>query len=336
MIQDVDVTMAASDARFCIHIGLSKTATTSLQNRFFPGHPEIEYLGKYNPGALHVRPKFYNDAATKIFEHIQRRPIDVEEAGALRRLLNEKILPHLDLDKLLVISSEGISSGLMASRMRRANNFKSIFGDCKILIVLREPLDLMESLYFQKLKESVLRKRGLWSRDNIYFSIEEWFGRFWKNELAGPLWHLDYYHTIKAYAEIFGDENVGVFLYEQLKENPSGFLRGICSFAGISADASVDILGSRQHNVRWNKEHLNRLREIQSSFIHSLIFRFYSRDGRKSALGLVDTENLTNSKKAEAEIPDCWKTRICEYVSPGNRILRDRWNLPLDKYNYPL
>lgn len=328
--------MTASDARVCIHIGLSKTATTTLQNRFFPEHPEIEYLGKFNPTAFSERPKFYNDDATKLFEHIQRRPIDGEEADALQRQLHEKILPHLDLDKLLVISSEGISSGRITSRMRRANSFKTVFGDCKILIVLREPLDLIESLYFQKLKESVLRKRGLWERDFGYFSIGQWFERFWTDEPAGPLWHLDYYQTINAYAEVFGEGNVGIFLYEQLKENPDAFLQGICSFVGIGTDVSVASMGDRQHNVRWTDEHISRLKEIQSSFFKSLHFRFLSTEQRKKALGYMDTKGPFGNKKAQAEIPEPWRVRIQEYTAPGNRILVSRWGIPLERYNYPL
>jgi len=31
----------------CIHIGLPKTATTTLQQYLFPRHPGLSYLGKY-------------------------------------------------------------------------------------------------------------------------------------------------------------------------------------------------------------------------------------------------------------------------------------------------
>lgn len=320
----------------CIHIGLSKTATSTLQNQFFPRHPDVEYLGKYNLANPQSKHKFYTEYRTNLFEQIQNKNLNDERVNALKQIFHEIIQPTLDLTKLLVVSSEGFSTGDLSNRIRRANNFKAIFGPCKILIILREPIDLIESLYFQKLKEYNLRDQALWRKYPNCFSIEQWLKKHWKSSLSGPLWHLDYYQTIEAYANIFGMENIGIFLFEQLKQEPASFLEHICEFTGIDAKHNSNIFRNSQDNVRWNEDNLDKLRRIQSSFLQSLKFCFYTTQQRKNALGLTDPEGTTASKKAEATIHDHWKTRIQEYTEPGNRLLKSKWGLPLEQYNYPL
>lgn len=41
--------MSAPQTRLLLHVGLSKTGTTTLQRALFANHPEISYLGKYVP-----------------------------------------------------------------------------------------------------------------------------------------------------------------------------------------------------------------------------------------------------------------------------------------------
>ncbi len=182
--------------KLCIHIGLHKTATTSLQNQFFHRHPDIEYLGKFNHSRQQIEPIFYDAQTTYILNQIQNKQLNTRQVDTLKQLFNNQILPKLDSNKLPVISAEGFSSGDLWNRRRRAKNFKAIFGLCKIMIVLREPLDLMESLYFQKLKESNLKKHQFWTKCPDYYSIEQWFEKHWKSSLSGHLWILDYYQTI--------------------------------------------------------------------------------------------------------------------------------------------
>lgn len=322
--------------RVCIHIGLSKTATSTLQNQFFSNHSEIEYLGKYNLEQLQSNTIFYNEYATNLFKQIQEKDINNNRATALKQIFNKKILPELDSNKLLVVSSEGLATGSLPNRIRRANNFNALFGTCKIMIMLREPLDLIESLYFQKLKEYNLRDHKLWQRCPNCFSIEQWLKTHWQTSLSGPLWHLDYYQTIDAYTKIFGKENIGIFLFEQLKENPSAFLDNICKFVGIDAQHNLDIFNNSQHNQRWNEDNMDRLKAIQSSFIRSLKYRFTSYTQKKNALGQDEINRIGSNNKATTKIPNSWKMRIQEYTRPGNRIIMNKWRLPLNKYNYPI
>ncbi len=324
------------DIKICIHVGLPKTATTTLQDLFFPHHSEIEYLGKYNNQHIGCYKSYRDRDTSYIFKNIQQKHIDENQANKLIQLLNDNILPRLDLNKTLVFSLEGISSGDLANRMRRAINYRSVFGDCKIMIMLREPLDLIEALYFEKLKWHNLKRRGMLARIPDCFSVEQWLGKYWAKSISGPLWNLDYYQTIKAYSDVFGKDNVGVFLFEHLKEDASSFIKDLCLFLGVDAEVNLDVLSNKRKNIRWDEKRINQLLNIQSSFMQSVKYRFSSHEQRVEALNLAEIEYNSSNNKARAEIPDLWKKRIQEYTSPGNRILASNWGLPLERYNYPL
>ncbi len=322
--------------RFCIHIGLPKTATTTLQKQIFIHHPQIEYLGKYITPGFMGKQKFRDLQTDHLMKCILKKSMNEKGIGGLQRLLKDQILPHLDLNKLLLVSQEGISSGDLPSRARRARNFGAIFNRCKIVIVLREPLSLIESLYFQKMKELNLRKQSLWVKCPDYYSINKWLERYWNSSPSGPLWNLDYYRTIEAFGSVFGRTNVGIFLYEDLTEHPSLFFKQFCEFTGIDFEKSLQLISDQRDNVRWNKDVIDRLETIQTSFVDSVKFRLSSIKKRKEMLGIRKADSFDDTEKAEAEIADVWKKRIVEYTRPGNNALMREWGLKLKPYDYPV
>ena len=57
---------------------------------------------------------------------------------------------------------------------------------------------------------------------------------------------IDYAATIQIYAELFGKSSLGVFVYEDLVENPKAFIRQVCEFVGIDPEQAMGSLQS------WN------------------------------------------------------------------------------------
>ena len=321
---------------FCVHIGLSKTATTTLQSQVFNHHSQIEYLGKYIKKPLSGSLKYRDQQTDGILKEILRKNLDNKRMAELKKICDEYVLPQYDGNKLLLISSEGVSSGPSVNRYLRALNLKEVFGSCKIMIVLREPLSLIESLYFQKLKESNIRKKAFYVKCPNYFTINQWLERYWRPTLSGPLWNIDYYQTIQIFSSVFEKSCVGIFLYEQLKANFSNFMNNVSMFMGVDAEESLRLLSGQKENTRWSNDVLFRLEKIQKSFIRSLKFRLSSPAVRKKKLGIEKGSSLNGLEKARAVISDTWKMRINEYTRPGNRILEREWGLPLAEYGYPV
>ena len=86
------------------------------------------------------------------------------------------------------------------------------FPDVKILIILREPIGQIKSLY------------NLWRiRGYTDLSINEALLK--KEELLN---NVMYYQHIKRYLDHFANENVLIYFYDDLVENPEKFLFNIC------------------------------------------------------------------------------------------------------------
>lgn len=224
--------------RVCVQIGLPKTATTTLQRGLFANHSEIVFLGKragHRPDPLLRRCS--SEAAFRLgnqlfWDHV--RSIDVDEA---KRLYREEILPTTTPDQQIVFSFEGLAVAGLEIRKAIARNLRDVFGSCRIVIGIRRPVDLVEALYFQRLKR---RHLGVQSgRFGLLRSpsTEQWLESIVAGyELAN---HLDYARTIRIFVETLGRENVDVFALEHLRSEPVDFARSLCEFLDLAEDSSI-------------------------------------------------------------------------------------------------
>jgi len=148
-----------------IHIGMPKTATKTLQWRLFSGHSEIFYLGRFDGpkfGAKHRKYDFCRDEFVQDF--IQRIALnhhctpDYEEC---KKALTKIITPAINNNLLPVWSWESHFIVPLEIIQVRAKNLKMVFDKAKIIINIRNPIDLVESFYFQKIKvDNVGAKQG--------------------------------------------------------------------------------------------------------------------------------------------------------------------------------
>ena len=191
-----------------IHVGDYKTATTYLQEVVFPFHPEIEYLGD------HCK----NQNIQKVLrEIVDSRDLDFD-AESLQEILRKNI-PNTD--KIKGISREALSQANYITgehAKRNAQRLKEVFGDVKIIYVIREPFSMLESIYSQYIKIGGTRS----FKDFFLDPMES------KNIIE----RLKYFKNIEMYYSVFGKENVKVLLFEELKVNNNKFLQDIFRFIG--------------------------------------------------------------------------------------------------------
>ena len=137
--------------KILVHLGLPKTATTTLQHKLFQvlhGDGEINFLGK-----------------TLRYEEMSGRVEIINYKGKLIRDAVEERIPIADAKKALgtilvdnrlnVFSDEGIMVAYPGkdnlSIAKKILNLKAVLSDCEveILVTLRNPLDYFNSLYVQ-------------------------------------------------------------------------------------------------------------------------------------------------------------------------------------------
>ena len=205
---------------YFIHIGLPRTATTYLQTQFFPRLKEV---------------KFYGIPFTHFSSHFQQmlfQDDSMYDPGALK-----KTIEGFRGEKILLSNENFVGQSLYfnhSNRTRNAMRLKEVMPNAKIIVFLRNQLDLLQSLYSisvyanESRKEeqfikfpSAYSKLDDWQQDKLY----DWSEAAYYNTFT-PSEHLDNYlfnPLVELYKGLF--EHVEIFLYEDLVQNSKQVFR---------------------------------------------------------------------------------------------------------------
>jgi len=317
-----------------IHGGLPKTATTAIQRYLFPEHPDVHYFGKYALTGEPFRPR-EAWALDREMRHRWRLRLGRSHHGVLRRQAANAQSKGL----VPVWSEEFISGNDQAAKIRRAKLFRNVFGKCRFLLFVREPVSLMESKYSQCLR-AFHRKMfiPIWGRriglPPKYFTIEQWLAAIWDTPKTGAFGSLMYADTVDIFAEAFGRENVKVLPYEQLKHARNDCLRELSAFAGINAEKTVPLMAGKRANTRWTSAQLNRLKELEKPWWNTI--RFSAMKPRQRREWLLDDVpgNQLDGQPLKVEMPASWRQRVLDLTRDQNRRLIDEYGVELESHGY--
>lgn len=318
-----------------IHVGLPKTATTTLQDYVFDPHSQVDFLGAYHRQRKKRSGNWRDEAVREMLDEIAIKRMLQPDLEQAHRKFDEAVAPSQRSGKVPVISWEALALNHIKVRRARFENMRATFGPCKASITLRSPLKLVESVYFQFLKRTHVGRDAHWKIGAIYLTIEQWLKKNWKKPGGAPRSHLDYPRTVRTMCEIFGRENVRVFLFEDFVADQPAFLRSLSQFVGIDGEESVRNYGGKRRNDRWTVGQIETLKRIKGSWVQSFKFRFADKDRRKQMLGIPLNDEPAEGPTARAEIPQAWQDRIHETTAEGNRWLESEFGLSLGKLGYP-
>jgi len=192
-----------------IHVGDYKTGTTWLQRSVLSFHSEIEYLGDV--------------FKKKELQEVLRELVDVRDLDFDAKKLRKKFTKNLNKGskKIYGISREALSQSNYITgenAKRNAVRLKEVFGNVKIIYVIREQISMLGSIYNQYLKTGGTRNFKDWFLDPV--------------ECNSIIERLKYDKNVEMYCEIFGKKNVLVLLFEELKYDPENFLKKFYTFIG--------------------------------------------------------------------------------------------------------
>jgi hypothetical protein len=214
--------------RLLCHIGVPKSATTSMQFGAFPTHPDIRFIGK----------PFYDAdfgydgswiAAQLIDSFWKQDELDFDYKYAVLRF-EKGILPRMSQNKLTVISEEGLTQARTTDRSLVAKRMSAVFEplDVKILITIREQKSALFSLY-----------TWYFTRRMISGSFDQWlrncrrYSTYYGSRLDFMVREYQYARLLELYGLYFGIENVLVLPIEMLARTPEQFYRKVEDFSGI-------------------------------------------------------------------------------------------------------
>jgi hypothetical protein len=193
-----------------LHIGYHKSASTFLQKDIFPQLP-VNYV-------------FLSGPQRQMLDMVES---DIEfDANILQKWVNREIdhSHQANRERVTVISQEELSGHphgyKIVNPITTAQNLKKAFPNAKILIIIRNQLDYLTSLYSYR-----VAVKGEEYRSFTQFLSEE--------EKKGIIDHLEYHKLINYYIDLFGRTRVLVLPMEYLIASRDTFFHKLTDFIDV-------------------------------------------------------------------------------------------------------
>ncbi len=299
-----------------IHIGYPKTATTWFQYELFPFITNGHFIHRENT----IREAFIYPTPFEFDAQKSEQLVD----NALKK------------DSFPIISDEGFLAGNEYLVKDCAYRLKQVFENPEIIIFIRNQLTILPSKYSQYLKANggtFSFKRFIKNNDQLSRINQIYFNN---TSL------MQYDRVIAFYKQLFGEEHVHVFLFEEFTENPQEFVKMFASKFGFEFDHWKINYKKKNEGLRRGMAPIARLlnrfthlKRFEKHYFFSIPYwfpftvRVINRLNKLPIFGKPLTiSNFLNKKEVE-EFKAIYKA--------SNQRLIDEHNLEaIKKFNYPL
>ncbi len=202
-----------------LHIGLHKTASTWLQNVVFDQHHGLQ--------VFHPATRIKNSHT--VIEKIYRTPEGLFDAKQWWDEFNRETNELEVGSKTVGISYEILAGDMIHGRDAAAhsNRCHELFGPVKVILVLRNPVDYINSMYQQYVVQGGAFTLRMLLQD--------------KTIPGADIAHkINYQALIAVLHRIWSPENVLVLPFELMREERLGFLQRIWDFLCVDSPAGLD------------------------------------------------------------------------------------------------
>jgi hypothetical protein len=181
-----------------------------------------------------------------------------------------------------------------------AKRISDNFPDVKIIVTLRQPADMLQSLYWSLRKDA--KKRHLTD------TFEEAVRAKVDSELR--LEQGEYYKHLKRYYALFPRKNIHVVLFKDIVLKPRKVCKDLYNFLNVNEDFEPSVIGKRvNRNLRVRSELLRKVVGVPLVFLRSLglrklyefiLFgRVFDRVYRKVNLAKYEYPKISKSLRSE-------------------------------------
>ncbi len=320
-----------------LHIGVGKTATTLWQKKVFPRHGDIDYLG-HPP-----RNTALSDRHQKV-QQLTKALISLDalafDASYWKQFYEREIQPHTAGDKTRILSEEWLSgtpvSLFRTDRALIAGRLRDVFGKCCILIVIRDQLSVVESIYEKH--RFMVEQLYDWRRQDRLFTDDISFSAYIDLLMRTSEWGIlslyKYSGLINLYTSLFGRENVKVMLYEDFDGNKEHFCQEIADFLQINCKELLIKMPNSRLKMRISDIDQKILFLEKNKNIKNSILRFYIKFSLKKLL--IKQKFLKHTNPYRDHYTEETRQKIHDFFKEDNHIIARRLGLNLNKYRYPL
>ena len=294
-------------SRVVVHPGFVRTATTTLQDAF-QTLQGVNYFGI----------PFRHEAIEGALKAMLMADGTRYQADAARQALQQ----HAENDRLNVISYENLASFKAKDKAMVAQRLKAVFPEARIIFTIRNQRDMVRSWYLLKRARTAC------------VPFDDWWARAGRNPHRSILDDVNFDEIVRCYEGLFGVEHVGVFLYEQLRDDPDAFAANMAAFAGIDAVALAAALKSRHLNAGMTARQLAWGR-ARADWVPDALATWWHRHEPKGVARRFEAWQARGDR-AQVSLRKKQDQLLSSLCAEGNRRLMTQRGLPLAEYGYPL
>lgn len=264
-----------------------KTASTWLQNIVFKGNPRLHYFGR----SAHDYPRWM----------IEWQYLDDYAFSHHKSALRKNLLSMAHQGKPNVISSETFTrqGGVI---FNQAHRIHEVLPETRIIMVLRDPVDYIESLY-----KHMVRTEGFFLDLSQYL---DWNRTPLVSYKRKPIYLPDLFYdeTIDTYQQLFGQDNVCILRYEDLVNKRTSFFETLGVFLGVVfGDDILDLVKIEVNKSMSTKEMLAKRAENLNFFLQQNI------PASANKIELTEIEKQLAGQPALVDVE--LRNQLCSYFS---------------------
>lgn len=305
------------DRRVLLHVGFSKTASTSLQRNVFSRLETIYNVGK----------PYQNRDIQDVFRHVTFSSVLRYDPLRLRTYILDVLQRVEKKHKCILVSNEGFTYARHNDPSVISRRLEEIFGGAQVLFLIREQVSWAVSLYLDDLRRS--------PPGTSVGTLGQWFVSEERKHGANVFSMADFAPVIRYYAELFGRENTHVLPFDYLYSAPDRFSVELGTLLNVDSRTVVNNLaGGIQQNMRpslglyWVSLGRNLLVPY---LIRSMAARVVPNQLTTFLVKLV-----SQGPRVNIRIPRFYAEKLQAQCREGNRWIAKEFNLDLSNLGYAL
>jgi hypothetical protein len=315
-----------------IHIGMPKAASTTLQRNFFERQTAIKYVC-FTPDSPQTNSA---ELLTSIlYSEDEDLDLDVIRAGLQEFSGSQSPVVISNENILMPGASLGIYNTMYRTQV--AHRLSALFPKGKILLVVRNPIAFLQSMYVQILFNYRL------SKNRKYGSFQNFIDEEIEKELQGMpsiLKVADYKSILQLYSSLFRD--IKVVILEEVRSDFAGFLRDdLSSWLGLDGGEALRNYTQRESNLRHSKAEI-----IGKKSIHWGLSALAALGNPHKVLPESTRVGVMKSIRKGISFFDFWTVKtdftpaqlefVYQYYAPRNQWLANYVNKDLSQWGYPV
>jgi hypothetical protein len=319
-------------ARVLLHIGVSRTATTTLQQNVFERLPGIVYIGKPYP---HQRNRVIEGFSGEDSALLERVVSDIVQGSPAAEAGIPAIRATIDRltqsTALIVYSNELLSNNQFVPFDALARQLAAAFGPADLMLSIRSQLTVLPSLYLHEMR-----------RRTSDIAFDAWLDEALnnptrKNHPEESIEQYRYRAMIREFRTAFGGR-VGVVMYENLATDLPRYARQLAELTGADSETIATLLSAPAKN-RTKSAAWYRYRRLYAKLRQ--VFPFRLIDGTRAMRDIKLRVKTAIDAKAVAmpgpqvNLSERDRQRINDYFGADNRALAVEMGIELQKHSYP-